>query len=37
MHIDPSEKLSKNYEMIIETDLMQELKFTLGFNKNIIM
>ena len=36
MHVDPTEKLSKNYKMIIGTDLMQELGFSLDFDENII-
>ena len=37
MHVDSSKNLSKSYNMIIGTDLLQELGFTLDFNNNIII
>ena len=36
MHVDPQDKLSHNYDLIIGTDLLQELGFNLDFNNKVI-
>ena len=36
MHDDSSDQLSKNYDLIIETDFMKEMRFNLDFKNKII-
>ena len=36
MHVDLQDELSHNYDLIIGTDLLQELGFNLNFNNKII-